>query len=87
MKLRPADGVGVIDTDSVIYAAPLPDGPILVLDGPSALAWRTACLVGIEAVSGAVADATGETAEVVAPYLDEFLDDLVARGLLVRAAE
>ncbi|MEJ1090738.1 hypothetical protein [Microbacterium istanbulense] len=85
--MRPARGVGVVDDEVCVYVASLPDGPILVLDGPSALAWRTACTRGADAVSQVVAEATGEDAGTIAPYLERFLSDLVDRGLLVRAAE
>lgn len=87
MRMRAADAVGVIDDDTVMYVAPLPDGPILVLDEVSALAWRTACEFGPQAVAQAVADATGEDTETVAAPLAAFLDDLVGRGLLVADAQ
>lgn len=85
--MRAANHVGVVDNGDWIYVAALPDGPILVLDGPSALAWRTACALGRSAVIPTVAEATGEDVTTIAPHLDAFIDDLVHRGLLVCAEQ
>ena len=42
VRLRANDGVGVEVLGDTVYAAPLPDGPIMVLEGIAALIWREA---------------------------------------------
>ena len=39
-RLRVAENVGVDVVDDVVYVAPLPDGPIAVLDGIAAFIWE-----------------------------------------------
>ncbi|WP_206822927.1 PqqD family peptide modification chaperone [Microbacterium esteraromaticum] len=73
----------MIDDDGVVYVAPLPDGPILVLDGVSALIWQTVCDSQIDDAVAYVADATGQRPEDIAGHVDAFVTDLVRRGALV----
>ncbi len=64
-------------------AARVPDGPPLALHGPSALIWLSAVESGnTREVVDRVADATGELPQTVEQGVRDFLDDLVARGLL-----
>ena len=42
-RLRPASGVAHLDHGDVVYAATLPGGPILVLEGGAAAIWAAAC--------------------------------------------
>jgi hypothetical protein len=67
-------------------AARVPDGPPLALQGPSAVIWLSAVEGGdATEVVDRVALAAGEHPETVERAVLEFLDDLVARGLLTRA--
>lgn len=81
--------VGVVDGGDVVYLAPLPDGPISVLDGIGAVLWRLAT-EGTEEerrdVAAAAARLTGTDAGDIREEVDAFLAELVTRGLLVRAA-
>lgn len=79
---RPADAVGVIEDDGVVYAATLPGGPIVVLDGVAALIWSEACAGDRESIAERVAAATDASADDIRGHVDSFVADLVARGLL-----
>jgi hypothetical protein len=85
--LRPAPRVGVIDDGDVVYAASLPDGPIVVLEGVAALIWTEACGGERATVADRVAAATDATAAEVRAHVDAFVDQLLARGLLEPGAE
>ncbi|MBY6060287.1 PqqD family peptide modification chaperone [Microbacterium esteraromaticum] len=74
----------MIDEDGVVYVAPLPDGPILVLDGVSALIWQTVCDSQVDDAVAYVADATGQRPDDIAGHIEAFIDGLVRRGALVR---
>lgn len=82
-RVRPSDQCAVIDEEGVVYVAPLPDGPILVLDGVSALIWQTVCDPQIDDAVAHVADATGQRPDDIARDVDAFVTDLVRRGALV----
>ncbi|MEV7618635.1 PqqD family protein [Microbacterium sp. NPDC089321] len=84
--LRPHPLCGVFDAGAELYVARLPDGPIIALDEVSALIWRSAGTGSRADVIATVAEATGEKPDAIAQYIHAFLDDLVARGLLVASA-
>lgn len=88
-----APGVGVVRDESVqasaqestVYAAHLPEGPIQVLTGVSAVVFSACAEPGDQALLPRVAAALGvDEAEVDTEALEEFLDELAATGLLVR---
>lgn len=76
-------GVGVSDEDGVVYVAPLPDGPITVLDGASALIWREARRGDLALVAERVARHTDHSADEIRRDVDAVIETLVERGLLV----
>lgn len=82
MRLRRAGGVAALMDGDTVYAAFLPAGPIVVLDGIAALIWTEANHGDREDVAEKVAAATGSTLEEVRPHVDAFVAELVARGLL-----
>lgn len=82
MTLRIPSGLGVDVVADTVYVAPLPDGPIAVLAGIAALIWSEADGRGRDEVVAALAEATGERVEAIGPTVQDFVDDLVARGLL-----
>lgn len=82
-RLRPAPGVGAIQVGEVVYAAPLPDGPIFVLDGGAAAIWTAACDGPRETVAERVASMTGVGVGEVAADVEKFVEELLQRGLLV----
>jgi hypothetical protein len=84
--LRPHPLCGVFDDGERLYAARLPDGPIIALDEISALIWRAAGRGSRAEVISTVAEATGENPDAIAPHIHAFLDDLIDRGLLVASA-
>lgn len=83
-RLRPAHGVGVVvvDEGEIVYAAALPDGPIVVLEEVAAFIWVEACDGDRESIADRVAEATGSHVHDVRADVDAFVDDLVGRGLL-----
>jgi len=81
---RPAVGVAVVQEDDVVYAAPLPDGPIVVLEGVAAAIWAAACDGPSESIVDQVATITETSAGDIRSEVESFVDDLLRRGLLER---
>lgn len=79
---RPGDTVGIVDHEDKLYVATLPDGPIVVLDGISALIWDEACAGSRETLVDRVAAATTASPEAIRAHVDGFVADLVSRRLL-----
>ena len=79
---RPADAVGVVEHDGVVYAATLPSGPIVVLDGIAALIWDEACAGDRASIAERVAAMTDAAPDAIRADGEAFVGDLVARGLL-----
>ena len=66
-----------------MYAAPVPDGPIVVLDGGAAAIWVAARAGERESIAERVAELTGAPLRTVQAEVERIVDDLVRRGLLV----
>jgi hypothetical protein len=81
-RLRPAHGVGTVEDGDTVYAARLPDGPIVVLDGIATLIWGEACGGGRESIADRVAGRTDAAADAIRADVEAFVADLVSRGLL-----
>ncbi len=81
-RLRRPPGVGLVTDEAALYAARLPDGPIVVLTGVAALIWSEACAGDRETVAERVARATDAAPDAIRADVDAFVTDLVARGLL-----
>lgn len=81
-RLRQAGGVGIVAYDGTVYAARLPDGPIVVLDGIAGLIWSEACGGDRESIADRVAEATDAATDAIRADVEAFVADLVARGLL-----
>jgi hypothetical protein len=76
--------VVVDDTQSdpvTVFLMQLPDGPPLVLHDSAALIWLLAA-EGSSDVPAAVAVAVGRPSEEVSGEVDDYLQDLLDRGLL-----
>lgn len=80
--LRRPDDVAVVDDGDRLYLAPVPDGPITVLDGVAALIWVEACAGDRGSIADRVAGSTDATADAIRDDVDAFVSELVARGLL-----
>lgn len=84
--LRPAHGVGVVVADQEesprVYLAHLPDGPLVVLEGASAVIWRVATTCAADDLVLGVAGATGAPADDIAGDVERFVEELIARGFL-----
>ncbi|MEV1128793.1 PqqD family protein [Agromyces sp. NPDC049794] len=78
---RPAD-LAIIEDAATVYAARLPNGPIVVLDGVAGLIWAAACEGPAATIVDRVAAATDASADEIRADVDAFVADLVARGLL-----
>ncbi len=81
-RLRQAGGVGIVVYDGTVYAARLPDGPIVVLDGIAGLIWSEACGDDRESIVDRVAEATDTAPDAIRADVETFVADLIARGLL-----
>ena len=79
---RPGDAVGIVEHEDVLYVATLPDGPIIVLVGSSALIWDEACAGDREKIVDRVAAATNAPPDGIRAEVEAFVAELVARGLL-----
>lgn len=82
MRLRIADEVGVHLLGDVVYAAPLPGGPIMVLEGVAALIFNEAVGAPREGVAHAVASRTGQDVASIRPHVDRFIEEMLSRGLI-----
>lgn len=81
--LRIGHRCGWVEQGGIVYAAHLPDGPPLVLDGSGAVVWAALVEGGtLEDLVARVAAATGESAQVVAAGVEGFVDGLLAAGVL-----
>ncbi len=74
--------VGTLEMDGVAYVAPLPCGPIVVLEGSAVLVWNEARSGQRATVADRVAALTGVPPDAIRPQVDAFVADLVALGLL-----
>ncbi|MCK8610132.1 PqqD family protein [Agromyces sp. C10] len=82
-RLRRAPGVAVVEgEDDVVYAALLPDGPIVVLGGGAAAIWLEAAVGDRDSIADRVAARTGASVEDVRTEVNRFVDELLERGLL-----
>ena len=69
---------------TIVYVAPLPNGPVSVLPDQSAVIWLAAVEGGGDVVD-TVADVLGHDADDVRDDIEAFVAELVERGLLRRA--
>ncbi|KRE25833.1 PqqD family protein [Agromyces sp. Soil535] len=81
-RLRPASGVAVVEEGGVVYAASLPDGPIVVLDGGAAAIWVEALDGPRSTLADRVAAITDAAVGDIRADVESFVDELVRRGLL-----
>lgn len=87
-RLAPAAGVAVIhEGQATTYVAPLPDGPIVVLDGVAALIWAEACAGDREHLAARVAASLDPPRDDIDREVDAFVSTLVGRGLLRVSAD
>jgi ferritin-like protein len=78
---RPPD-LAVFEDASTVYAAHLPDGPIVVLDGVAGLIWAEACAGPAATIVDRVAAATDAAADDIRAEVESFVADLARRELL-----
>lgn len=79
---RRAPGVAVVEDDDVVYAAILPDGPIVVLDGVAGVIWSEAREGPSSTIADRVAALTDASVDDIRGDVESFVDELVRRGLL-----
>lgn len=80
-----ADRVAVWENGDAVYVAPLPRGPITVLEGTAATIWIAANAGPIQGAADRVAGATGLRVDDIRESVDEFVGRLIAQGLLARS--
>ncbi|MGG5259343.1 PqqD family protein [Phycicoccus avicenniae] len=77
-----AADVAWVEAEDVVYAARLPDGPPLVLEGPGAVVWHALLPGGtVDEVAERVAQRVGVSAEAVLLDVAGFLDGLLRAGV------
>ncbi len=82
-SFRIAAHIGVEDIETEVYAAPLPDGPIVILRDAAALIWREIAGDGLDAIVERVADVDGRAPDEIRDDVRAFLTGLAAQGLVV----
>ncbi|GAA1469068.1 hypothetical protein [Microbacterium thalassium] len=82
MSIGVAPSVGVEIADDAVYAAALPDGPIIVLRDSAQLIWQEAVGRERDQAIAAIAGLTGEAEGAISGPFHAFVDELVALGLL-----
>ncbi len=80
---HPAGVAWVVDQGTV-YVAPLPEGPVQVLNGAGAAVWVAAVGLDADATVASVAGEAGLAPGAVRADVLSFLDQLVELGLLER---
>ncbi len=80
--LHRAPEVAVERVGETAYLAPLPDGPITVLEGAALVVWDAVSGGGVAEIVDRVAESTGEDAPVVRDDVEAFLRTLKAAGLV-----
>jgi hypothetical protein len=79
------DGSELPGDETHVYLGPLPDGPIMVLEGDASAIYRAAVVASSEmALVADVARQFDLPEDVVEPGVLHFLEDLIWRGLLRR---
>jgi len=71
-----------LSNGDVQYAAMLPSGPIVVLDGIAGLIWSEVCAGPYSSVVDRVAAATGTAPDQIRMDVERFLTELIELGLL-----
>lgn len=80
---QPAAVTGDGSPGGVVYLGPLPDGPVVVLQGVAAVIYRAAVSdTGTDLVELVAAGLGVEPAEVDGEEVEQFLTELHERGLL-----
>lgn len=74
--------VAVVEEDDVVYAAILPDGPIVVLDGIAGAIWSEAGGGPSSTIADRVSALTGASVADIRIEVEAFIEELVRRGLL-----
>lgn len=82
-RIRIAELIGHEQEGDAVYVAPLPDGPIFVLEDSAIAIWEAIAGDGIDALARRVGEAAGADAEAVREDVADFVRALVDRGLLV----
>ncbi|MCK0112233.1 hypothetical protein MWU75_08800 [Ornithinimicrobium sp. F0845] len=84
---QPVDGGATREIGGVVYLAPLPDGPVAVLAGASAVLYRALVATGGEDPVARVARDLGVPVEEVDPEaIQEFAEELREGGFIIPRA-
>ncbi|WP_427383676.1 PqqD family protein [Janibacter sp. G56] len=81
----PDDVAWTVDDDGRVFVAPLPQGPIAILEGPAATIWRLAPEGEAPDLAARVAAEVGEPLATVRDDVATFVDELVRTRLLTFA--
>jgi hypothetical protein len=79
---RPSPATAQLIEDDVCYAAVLPSGPIVVMDGIAGLIWTEACDGPAVTLVERIAAATAAEPDEIRADVERFVAELVEVGLL-----
>lgn len=79
-------GVAVVLHDDTVFAARVPNGHIVVLEGSAAELWPLVANTTVQDFPRVVAEHFGVAESVVIDDVDAFLVSLVTRGLLMKSS-
>lgn len=81
-RLRRPAHVAVVEAAGVVFVAPMPGGPMQALPGSAGVIWQEALTGDRDGLSGRVAARTATTADEIDAFVEAFVEDLIARGIL-----
>ena len=88
LRYRTLPDVAVVETEGgpgvpgPVYVSKLPSGEVLVLEGTASVIWRVLRAMPADEVVGIVAEDLGVDEELIRRDVEDFVGDLVARGLV-----
>lgn len=86
-RLRRPPDVGALEREGTVYAARLPGGPIIVLEGIAALIWDEASTGERATITERVAEAVDVAPDTIRGDVEAFVGELLTRGLLASAID
>jgi hypothetical protein len=86
-RLELGRGVAVIDDGTVIYAAALPEGPIVVLEEGAAAIWTEACRGERATIADRLTEGTDVPADEIRANVEVFVERMLHDGLLREASD
>lgn len=81
-RLRRPAHLAFVESAGVVFVAPMPGGPMQALPGSAGVIWQEALTGDRDGLSGRVAARTAMPAADIDAFVEGFVADLIARGVL-----